>query len=175
MLEKDFVDPAEVLDQIDLDSSMTAADFGTGSGHWSLELARRLSDGVVYAIDISGSSLSHLKSRKEGEYLPNIIIQRRDLGSGLHSSRLPSNSVDLVLVVNILFQVEDEEVFLKEAQRVLKEGGYLLIVDWVKPLNEMQDYFSPQDIKQLAEKLGLELDQEFKAGEFHRAFIYTTG
>ena len=173
MLKKDFIDPAEVFDEIELDNYMTGADFGAGSGHWSLELARRLNEGVVYAIDISGASLSALKSRRKSAHLPNLKILQRDLSGGLHSSRLPANSVDIVLLVNVLFQIEDEEALAKEAQRVLKEDGQILIVDWTQPLRGMPDYFSPAQTKKLAQKLGWTLEKEFKAGEYHKVLIYT--
>ena len=57
-----FLNPEEVLDQLDLKVNMVAAEFGCGSGGFAIPLAKKLDEGLVYAIDIQESPLSALKS-----------------------------------------------------------------------------------------------------------------
>ena len=42
-----FLNPEEVLDELDLRSDMVAAEFGCGSGGFAFPLARRLDEGLV--------------------------------------------------------------------------------------------------------------------------------
>ncbi|PIP24588.1 MAG: hypothetical protein COX33_01180, partial [Candidatus Nealsonbacteria bacterium CG23_combo_of_CG06-09_8_20_14_all_36_125] len=48
----EFLNPSEVLKQLNLKKNMVAADFGSGSGGWAFPLAKKLEEGKVYAIDI---------------------------------------------------------------------------------------------------------------------------
>ena len=58
-----FVDPIEVLNKLDLRDDMVVADFGCGSGGWVIPLAKRLEQGIIYAIDLQEEMLSALESK----------------------------------------------------------------------------------------------------------------
>jgi len=82
-----FVNPNEVLDKIKLRDDMTAADFGCGSGGWVIPLAKKLEQGLVYAIDIQEEPLSALESKMKLEGIQNIRkvlsdieIEKKSLG-----------------------------------------------------------------------------------------------
>mgnify|MGYP001611054209 FL=1 len=47
-----FLNPTEILRQLELKKDMVACDFGSGSGGWAIPLAKILEEGRVYAIDI---------------------------------------------------------------------------------------------------------------------------
>ena len=116
----DFLNPNEVLNQLELREDMIAADFGCGSGGWVIPLAKKLEEGKVYAIDILEESLSALKSKAQLEKVSNIETVRVDLEKG---SGLGDSSLDLVLATNLLFQVENKNAIMGEIKRVLKKGG----------------------------------------------------
>lgn len=110
---------------------MVVADFGSGSGHFSIEAGRKVGEeGLVYAVDIRDSALESLRSQARRMGLRNIELIKENLeapgGSGLDSE-----SVDLVFLINILFQSRLKEKIISEAYRVLKRGGRLLAVDWL--------------------------------------------
>jgi len=44
--------------------------------------------------------------------------------------KIASNTIDFVLLSNILFESDDKESILKETYRLLKPQGIALIVDW---------------------------------------------
>ena len=117
-----FINPKEILTNLDLKKWFSAADFGSGSGGWAIPLAKILTDGKVYAIDILEEPLSALKNKSGVEGIVNIETIRSDIESK-NGSTLKDNYLDLVLITNLLFQVEDKKLVLAESKRVLKKGG----------------------------------------------------
>jgi len=145
-------------------------DFGCGSGGWALPLAKKLEEGKIYALDILEEPLSALRARAKLEKNFNIETIRADIEK---RTPLSSNSVDLVLMTDLLFECEDKKMVLEEGKRVLKPGGVLLIVDWkiAVPLGPEKGRVSPQDIKKEARDLNLKLEKEFEAGIYHWGLI----
>ncbi len=151
---------------------MSGAEFGCGSGHWAVELAKRLIDGAVYAIDIQPSVLSALKSRAEREYVINLRTRQGDL-SQRRGSGLPDGEMDIVLIPNMLFQVKDKKAVIEEAKRVLRPEGIIVIVDWKskKMLTLDQGSAPIAEIKKISLDLKLEITKEFSAGSHHWGLI----
>ena len=127
----------------------------------------------VYAIDILKAPLSALKGRILLEGITNIRIIRSDLEKP-RGSTLADSSLDLVLIPNVLFQVENKRVIISEAKRVLKNGGKLLVIDWLPKASQgpAQNRVSPAEIKKIAEELGFKLEEEFEAGKYHYGLIF---
>lgn len=169
-----FLDPDKVLDELELRPDMLAVEFGCGSGGFSLPLAKRLEDGLVYALDIQNPPLSVLKSRALFENITNIKVIRCDLEKP-RGSTLPDSSLDLVLIPNILFQVEDKKAIMQEAGRVLKKEGKLLVVDWLPKASQgpEKERVSAEEVKKISQELGLKLDKEFEAGKYHYGLVFT--
>ena len=168
---EDFLNPQEVIDQLELKSDMVACDFGCGSGGWVLPLAKVLQKGKVYAIDILEEPLSILKGKARTEKLFNIQPILTDVEKGVN---IKNESVDLVLMTNLLFEAKDKSGILNEGKRILKEGGKILIVDWKRsaPLGPENGRVLPQEIKELCvERVGLKLEAEFDAGSYHWGLI----
>lgn len=175
-----FLNPEQVLDQLNLRPDMVAAEFGCGSGGFAIPLAKRLEDGIVYAIDILAEPLSALKSRMLLENVTNIRVIRSDLEKP-KGSTLNNESLDLVLIPNVLFQVDDKDAIITESFRVLKkarllagQGAKLLIIDWLPKAAQGPEKgrVSPDEVKKTAEKTGFKLEQEFKAGKYHYALVF---
>ena len=58
-----FIKPEEIIKNFEVRSGMTAADFGSGSGHYVLAIAKKMNNlGTVYAIDIQKNLLEKIKS-----------------------------------------------------------------------------------------------------------------
>jgi len=57
-----FVNPIEILNKLDLKDDMIAVDFGCGSGGWVIPLAKKIEQGIIYAIDVQEEMLSVLES-----------------------------------------------------------------------------------------------------------------
>ncbi|MGB9743270.1 MAG: class I SAM-dependent methyltransferase [Minisyncoccales bacterium] len=166
----EFINPEKVLDQLNLRAEMIAADFGCGSGGWAIPLAKRLSNGLVYAIDILNEPLSALKSKAKWAKVTNI----RTILSDVERVRgILDRSCDLVLMTNLLFQCENKKKILAEAKRVLKNNGLILVVDWKKEarLDPNQIYVSPDEVKKIAQELNLVVEKEFDISTSHYGII----
>lgn len=169
---EDFLNPTEILKQLGLKKDMAAADFGSGSGGWAIPLAKILKDGKVYAIDILEEPLSALKGRAKIENINNIEIIRANV-EAKEGLTLESDSLDLVLLTNILFEAEDKKRVLLEAKRVIKNNGKILVIDWLpdSDLGPEREKTSSEKIRKLAQELNLKIDKEFRAGNHHFGLI----
>lgn len=168
-----FLDPNKVLKQLKLKENMTAADFGCGSGGWTIPLAKKLEDGLVYAIDILDEPLSALRGRAVLEKIQNIRTIRSNV-EDKNGSKLSDSSVDLVLISNLLFQIEKRKEVFAEAKRILKNNGKILVVDWEieADLGPEEGRVSAEEVKKIAEEFGLKLEKEFEAGIYHYGLIF---
>ena len=166
-----FLNPQEVLKKIELKKDIIAVDFGCGSGGWAIPLAKKLEDGLVYAIDILEEPLSVLKGRASLEKIENIKIIRADLEKEIP---LESVSVDLVLMTNLLFQLGNKKGVFEEAKRILRKGGRILVIDWQTdaPLGPEEGRVSEEEVKKIAEEIGFKIENEFEAGAYHYGLIF---
>ena len=173
-MNQGFLNPAEVLKQLKLKKGMIAADFGCGSGGWVIPLAKILEEGKIYAIDILEEPLSALKGRAKLEKILNVETIRSNV-EAKNGSKLSDNSCDLVLMTNLLFECDDKKIVLEEGKRVLKPGGKILVVDWIKdnPLTPEIEWVDFSQIKKIAKDLDLKLEKEFKAGLYHYGLIFS--
>ena len=174
MSKETFVDPENILDQLQLKPDMVAAEFGCGSGGFLIPLAKRLEDGLVYGIDILEAPLSSLKSRAMIENVANIRIILSDL-ERTRGSTISDLSVDLVFIPNVLFQAEDKDAIITEAERILKKQGELIIIDWLPQASQgpaQNERIAPKEIKKIAQELNFKLEEEFKAGKYHFVLVF---
>jgi len=172
-MEEGFLDPNQALNQLDLTSTMIAADFGCGSGGWTMPLAKKLEDGKVFAIDILKEPLSALEGKVKSERIFNIQTVCSNVEES-RGSKLGNNSVDLVLMTNLLFQVENKKAVFEEAKRILKKDGKILVVDWLpkSSLGPEKGRISKEEVKKIAKDSGLGFEKEFKAGPHHYGIIF---
>lgn len=168
----EFVNPKQVLGQVGITQDMVAADFGCGSGGWVIPLAGMLKDGIIYAIDLQESALSAITSRAKLQGFSNI--KRVSANVETEIKEIEKESCDLVLITDLLFQVDEKDQVFIEASRVLKTGGKLLVVEWNvdSPLGPQAGKVSAEEIKQIADRIGIKLKKEFKAGDYHFALIF---
>ena len=165
-----FLNPEKILQQLELTKGMIAADFGSGSGGWAIPLAKKLEEGKIYAIDILEEPLSALRLKIKTGKIFNVEAVKSNVEK---TSKLISNSCDLVLMTNLLFEVEDKKKVLEEGKRVLRKGGKILIVDWKEGVSlGPQKKVLPEEIKKVAKELNLETEKEFEAGIYHYGLIF---
>ena len=101
---KSFLDPKEIIKQINVPEGSTVADFGCGSGFFSLAFAEAIGEeGKVYSLDILPSALESVESKAKLQGLTNIIPQRVNLEKE-GGSKLSPESVDWVIMKDMLFQ-----------------------------------------------------------------------
>lgn len=118
--------PADVLRALDLREGNTVADLGSGSGYFTLKLAPVVGkQGHVLAVDLRKLSLFFLWTRAllRGQHAVHVILGEED------DPRLPTESVDAVLICNTYHEFSHPEVILKRVGQALRAGGRLVVVD----------------------------------------------
>lgn len=169
-----LLQPEEVLKQLNIEKDMKIADFGCGSGYFTIPLAKLAEEGMIYALDILSEALEAVRSRAKLEGLFNIETKRCDLETP-GGSDLENASVDMVLLGNILFQSPKKNAIIKEAERVLKKGGNLIIIDWKAdqfmgpPKNLIT---SPENIKKITKEKGLVFEKDFPVDRYHWGMVF---
>ena len=170
---ENFLNPQRVLSQLLLESNMVAADFGSGAGFWAVPLAKMLREGQVYAIDAQKEPLSVLQSALR----PQRILNIKTIQSNLEEkggSKLRDSSLDLVLMTNILFQIENKKAVFGEASRILKTGGKLLVVEWLPKTSFGPDKgrVMKETIKKMATEARCNFAKEIDAGSSHYGLLF---
>lgn len=173
-----LLDPIKILQKAGIAEGMAIADLGCGTvGHFVMPAARMVGNkGKVYAVDILQSALSGVRSRAKLEGVTNIETVWSDL-EVYGGTDIPENSLDLALLVNILFQVGGYREVLREAVRLVKIGGIIEVIDWKmtdipsfgpNPKNRVKK----EEVLNSAEELNLSLKEEFEAGRYHFGMIF---
>jgi ubiquinone/menaquinone biosynthesis C-methylase UbiE len=174
MDKRKFLNPRLLVEEVRPNVNDVVADFGSGSGALTVELARLVgSGGSVTAIDVQSVALESVRSNASIAGVRNIKTVLANLESP-QGSTLRDESQDLVLLANILFQSDDKPSIISEAKRVLKPGGRLVVIDWLpseSPLGPKPEHsLKPEDVKSL---VGLELDRSLEmAGSYHFGFVF---
>ncbi len=171
-----FSDPVKNVDQCGLQAGMEIADFGSGSGFYTIASAKSLmATGRVYAIDAQKDLLTKLKNTATREGLYNVEVVWGDIEKA-GGAKLRDGSVDFVFLCNILFQVDEKENVIKEAKRILKSSGKTLVVDWTDSFGGIgpkpADIVKKTDVMSMFEKEGFHLDREISAGGHHYGLIF---
>lgn len=177
-----FLDPGKIMSEFDIQEGMSIADFGCGAGHFTILLGQRVGkDGKVYALDVQESPLESVSARAKAAGLENIETVRANL-EVLGSSRLPDNSQDVVLLINILFQSTKKAEIINEATRVLKTGGRIIVIEWKRGVGGLpaQAGFGPPDelrtepsaMRALMPANLFSFQKDIDAGSFHYGMIF---
>ena len=123
-----FFDSNEILQALGLNDSVgDVVDFGCGYGTFTIPSAK-IVRGKVYAIDIEPEMVKETERKARENRLNNVETILRDFMSD--GSGLQDKSVDYVMVFNILYTNGRPEKLLREAYRILKNGGKLGIIHW---------------------------------------------
>lgn len=170
-MRMNFLNPEEVLNEIELKNDMVAADFGCGSGGFTLPLAKRLYNGIVYALDVQELPLTALKSKAAMENITNINFIHCDIEK---KTSIMESSLDLAVITNVFFQIEDKKSLILEAKRLLKKDGRLLVVDWNNSSENIlpNQKISAEEIKKIGKEAGLKIEKEFEAGAYHYGILF---
>ena len=119
-----------ILEKIQVKEKMRVADLGCGSHcHFVFPISKIVGRyGTVYAVDILKDVLGNVQKQANVESLKNIKTVWTDLEI-FGATKIESNSLDLVLLVNTLYQSKKQSEIIREAARLLKKDGELFIAD----------------------------------------------
>jgi SAM-dependent methyltransferase len=116
-----------LVEELGLKAGMVVADVGAGSGYLSRRMAPLVAPGGrVLAVDIQPEMLEMLARLAEDPRYPNI---EPVLGSA-GDTRLPAQSVDLAIMVDVYHELEYPYEVLSSIVRALKPGGRVAFVEF---------------------------------------------
>ena len=124
----DHNDHVNLLRPANLSQGGMYADFGAGSGAFTLALRELIGlDSTIYAVDKDRSSLKQLESAHRARFntTRNLILLPNDFSRPLD---LPP--LDGVVMANSLHFFKDKEKILRHVQKFLKPNGALLLIEY---------------------------------------------
>lgn len=161
-----FLRPGEIINKLKekkyIFNSMVGADFGCGSGYFTAILSKEVGvDGKIYAIDVDEQVLKEAQEFIASLKISNVKFLHQDLEV---NSGLDSNSLDFVFISQVLYQSEKPEKIIEEARRVLKNDGFLIILEPQKNniLFKKYNIYDPQFVFNILQKHNfkiIEIDQ----------------
>ncbi len=173
--ETGFLNPMELLRQLGLLAGVKIADLGCGTGYIVLPTAKMVgAQGRVYAVDIRRSMLQQITVKAQERGLFNIQPVWADLTIP-GSTKIPDNSVDAAFLVNVLFQLPKREPAVLEAQRIVRPGGKVVVVDW----NDKPVSFGPAEDQRVTEEQiqgmfgkDFTFEKPLAVGAYHFGFVF---
>lgn len=170
-----FIDPEAIINFLNLPRGIIVADFGCGTGYFSLPIAKKIGEkGIVYALDILVEKLEVVESQAKTQGITNVITKRVNLEKK-EGSTLLSESADWIILKDMLFQNKDKSQILEEAKRVLKPQGKILLIEWRKenmkigPSSELR--IPKEGMMELVRRANLGIFSEVDAGNFHYGLV----
>ena len=172
-----FTKPEQNILHLGLQEGMRVADFGAGTGFYSRAVSKRVGNsGKVYAVEVQKDLVKKLESEIKHWGVSNIECIWGDV-EVKGGTKISDNSMDVVIVSNILFQNEDKLGLIDEVRRILKKGGKVLIVDWITPIGgigpEPKHLISENKAKELFEKRGFKFIESLSPSAHHYGIIFT--
>jgi ubiquinone/menaquinone biosynthesis C-methylase UbiE len=131
---RDFFQPRiNILKEVGIKRGDYVLDYGCGPGSYILPLTELVSnEGKIYALDIHPIAIQMVQKIVLKKQLRNVEIIHSDCKTGL-----PDNSIDVVLLYDVLHELNETNEVLEEIHRVLKSNGILSVSDHHMKENEI--------------------------------------
>lgn len=175
-LSNQVFDLRDIVQQFGLEEGMRAADLGSGSGYFTIEIGKVVGEGgVVTAVDILDSALETVRARAVGSGMKNIQLVKGNL-EVIGSTFLADDSQDFVLLANVLFQNDEKMGIIREAKRVLRPAGKLVVIDWEKGTGGFgppDEFRTPKEsILGLVSQEGLNFERDIVVDAYHFGLMF---
>ncbi|WP_246029108.1 class I SAM-dependent methyltransferase [Paenibacillus humicus] len=153
---KEQLPPGRLLQDLRIGNGMTVLDIGAGTGYFSFPAAS-LTSGQVVAADPQPEMIAYMQAKAKEGHLPQL---RPVLAS---AERLPlqDRSVDRAIASLVLHVTDTVEQPIRELARVVKPGGLLFILEWLKKQDEARipppSRVEPQEMEEMLLRYGFKV------------------
>ena len=110
------------IERLDLDRSARILEVGCGAGLMTSALVRR-----GYTVDALDSTIAMLRMTRNDAADQSVQGRIRVHSADVHALPFKPRTFDLVIAIGVIPWLHSERLALREMQRVLKPGGYLLV------------------------------------------------
>lgn len=144
--------PSLLIKSLGLKNGDVVADIGAGSGYLSYPMAKLVApNGKVYAEEIQPEMLDIIRSKSKSNGIKNVVPH---LGT-VTDPKLPANSVDLILMVDVYHEFDHPFEMTANMVKCLKKGGRLVFVEYRKenpevPIKEVHKMSEAQVKKEMS-------------------------
>lgn len=123
---RDFIKPrVSILSEVGIEEGFYVLDYGCGPGSYIAPLAELVGkSGEIYALDLNPLAVKEAKRIAARKRLANVHTILSDC-----KTRLPPDSLDIVLLYDILHDLHNSGEVLAELHRVLRPEGSLSVSD----------------------------------------------
>lgn len=158
--EDESLDVSVLLERLPLAHGMIFAELFAKRGFSTMPVARLLQGtGTVFALEAQGEDMTEMRSSLDGEGLTGWVIPVECQGP---SFPMPDTSVDLATWANSFVATDSSSEYLKEAYRILRPQGILVLVDEISGLDAA---------KEAAGSAGFDVAEEWSIYEGHYTLI----
>ena len=121
--------PSKAIPALKIRQGQTVADIGAGSGYYTTRLAEAVGPrGRVYATDVQPEMLALIRKKVDARSLTNVTLV-----SGTETdAHLPSDSIDLALMVDVYHELAQPQAILRSLMRALRPDGRLVLIEFRK-------------------------------------------
>jgi arsenite methyltransferase len=117
-----------VVEALGLRPGMRVADLGSGTGVFTVPMAKAVGGGgKVYAIDVDSGLLAIVTDKAKAEGLGNI----EPIVAGPTDPRLPE-PVDLVFLCDTLHHLPDQNSYVLQFAKLLRPGGRVVVIEFAE-------------------------------------------
>jgi ubiquinone/menaquinone biosynthesis C-methylase UbiE len=116
---------SEIIDLLKLQPGMSVAEMGAGAGHFTFPVLEVIgSAGHAFAVETAPEMLASLRERAQDRRNIHVVEAPH------HATPIATGSCDRVLIANLWAELPDPLAVLREAARLLREDGRLIIIEW---------------------------------------------
>lgn len=121
------IPPDYVWGKLSMVKPEVLVEIGAGTAFFSIAFLQHAKHSKIYACDVSEVMVNWVKENVVQKF-PNIIPVKTEE----HSIPLDDGIADLVFMINLHHELDNPTLTVKEAYRILKPGGNIFIIDWIK-------------------------------------------
>jgi len=137
-----------IIEEVGIKEGFKVLDYGCGPGGYVLTVSKLIGEtGKLYALDVLPVAIDMVKNIVKKNSLKNVETILSDC-----DTRLPNNSVDVVLLYDTFHDLDDQNAVLKEIHRVLKPDGMLSFSDHHMKEADITSAITSQDLFRLRGK-----------------------